>query len=131
MADPVVFTDGYFALKDTTATGSPVELSGNKEIRFNVSRAELDDAVSGDEHDAKYPGRKQIQVTVRHRQDFTTDGVDDTIWPKFNSRTKQDFEIRPTGSAVGVDESRSTPSTATSPRIRRSTAATGTRSSRR
>lgn len=102
MADPTVFRNGYFAL--TTATGSAayVNTVGIKNINAPISRAELADAVMGDDIAAIYPGIMTAPVTVEHRQDFATAaaGIDKKYWNLFNNRTAVRAKIRPTSGAV-------------------------------
>jgi len=101
MANPVLFSNAYVAISTTTAAAYAV-LSGNKGVEAPMSRAELDNAAMGDDVEAKYPGILSVPITLTHRQDFTTaaGGIDKTIWPLFNSRTKIRVKVRPVNSAV-------------------------------
>src|SRR6185503_11769890 len=103
MADPVVFRNAYVAISTSTGSAYAV-LSGNKSVEVPMSRAELDNAVMGDDAEAKYPGILGVPVTLTHRQDFTSaaTGVDKLTFPLFNNRTKIRVKIRPVNAAVSA-----------------------------
>lgn len=99
MADPVVFRNALVSL--TTATGgSYAELTGNKEVQFPMSRAELADSAMGDDIAAFHPGIVSAPLTIVHRQDFGAAGVDVKMWAPFNNRTAIKVKIRAVDSAV-------------------------------
>lgn len=103
MANPTIFTDGYFAL--TTATGSSTytEVDGTKEVRMPISREEVDDAAMDDDINAMFPGRMNAPISAKLRQDFTAStGNDVKFWTLLNAKTAVRCKIRATDAAVST-----------------------------
>lgn len=102
MPDPTVFRNAFTALSTSTGSAASANLQGNKSVSLPLSRAELDDAVMGDDIAATYPGILSAPISLEHRQDFTTaaTGVDKKLWNLLNNRTAIRFKTRAVNSAV-------------------------------
>lgn len=101
MADPVLFKNAFVGYSTSTAAAY-VELPGVKEVTLGISRAELANSVMGDDAETFYPGLLSVPVSIVMRQDFTTNGPDENLWPQFNNRTRGRLKIRPVDAAVST-----------------------------
>jgi hypothetical protein len=100
MANPVVFFNGYVAFTTSTASAVYVEVDANKSIEIPLSKAELANSVMGDSAETFYPGLISAPITVTHRQDFTTAGVDKKFWTLWNAGTPFRMKVRPVDAAA-------------------------------
>lgn len=102
MADPIVFSNGYLAL--TTSTGSAVYTApaGQKSVTIPLSRAELDDAVMGDDISATYPGIRSAPISARYRQNFAAGGIDALAFARWDAKTMMRLKVRPVNGAVAT-----------------------------
>ncbi len=102
MADPVLFQNAFVGFTTATATGSFTELSGVKQVSMPITMAELNDAVMGDQLDAKYPGLIGVPISITCRQDFATAaaGVDKLIYTRQVNRTAFRVQIKPVDAAA-------------------------------
>ena len=107
MADPVLFSNGFFAW--STSTGSPAadQVKGIKSVELPFSKAELANSVMGDGAATFHPGLMSIPITVTQRQEFTTGGAalgdfgaDKEAWTRWNAGTKFRVKARPVNAVV-------------------------------
>lgn len=76
--------------------------AGVKSITSPISRAELDDAVMGDDISATYPGIASAPISFRVRQNFASTGIDAWLWTRFINKTPFKAKVRPVNGAVAT-----------------------------
>ncbi len=102
MADPTVFSNGYLAFTTSTGGATYTMPAGVKSVTIPISRAELDDAVMGDDISATYPGIVSAPISCRIRQNFASTGIDAWAWTRFNNKTPFKVKVRPVNGAVAT-----------------------------
>jgi hypothetical protein len=102
MADPVVFTNGFLAWSTSTAAVASAAPVGLKSVTIPISRAELDDAVAGDDISATFPGIQSAPVSARYRQNFAAGGVDALSFARWNAKTMFRIKARAVNAAVST-----------------------------
>jgi len=107
MADPVLFSNGFFAWSTSTGAAAADQVKGIKSIELPFSKAELANSVMGDGAATFYPGIMSIPITVQQRQEFTTGGAalgdfgaDKEAWTRWNAGTKFRVKARAVNAAV-------------------------------
>lgn len=100
MANPVLLSNAYVAF--TTSTGSAVytEVDANKSIELPLSKAELANSVMGDSAETFFPGLTSAPVTLVHRQDFGTAGIDKKFYTLWSASTPFRLKFRPVDAAA-------------------------------
>lgn len=108
MADPVLFSNGFFAWSTSTGSAAADQVRGIKSVELPFSKAELANSVMGDGAATFYPGIMSIPITVQQRQEFTTGsgstlgdfGADKEAWTRWNAGSKFRVKVRAVNSAV-------------------------------
>lgn len=102
MAEPVVFKNGLARWSTATGNEPDAAISGVKSVELPLSKAELGNGVMSDDGEVFFPGLISAPISVTCRQDFTTGGVDDEVWGRWNSETKFQFEAAALNSTLLV-----------------------------
>lgn len=102
MADPIVFYNGFIGFTTSTGGATYTMPAGNKSITIPVSRAELDDAVMGDDINATYPGIQSAPISARFRNNYASTGIDALAFSRWNSKTMFRVKVRPVNAAVST-----------------------------
>ena len=102
MAEPVLFKDGRAAWSTGTATGELTQISGIKSVELPLTKAELANSVMSDVAETFFPGLISSPITVVARQDFTTGGVDDEVYGRWNSETAFHFEAAAVNATIST-----------------------------
>lgn len=104
MAEPTLFKDGLARWSTSTANEPDAVIAGVKSVEIPLSKAELANAVMGDDVEAMFPGLISAPISVTLRQDFTTAaaGVDLQSWTRWNDETKFQFEAAPVNAVLSA-----------------------------
>lgn len=103
MADPIVFSNGALLFTTATATsGAYTAPVGLKSVTVPISRAELEDAVMGDDINATFPGIMTGPISARFRQNYAAGGIDALAYTRWNAKTMFRAEVRPVNTTVST-----------------------------
>lgn len=100
MADPVVLKNALVSFSTSTGSAVYTEVDANKSITFELNKAQLPNSVMGDSLETFHPGLTSVPISLVHRQDFTTAGIDKKLWTLWNNETAFRLKIRAVDSAV-------------------------------
>jgi hypothetical protein len=103
MANPVVFSNGFFAISTSSGTAASTNFGNVIEAQLPIALEELADNVFGDSARGTYPGvQTGDAITVKLKQDFTAASIDSKLWAIFNGRLKRNYKFRAVNSAVST-----------------------------